>query len=316
MNNLRSKFEEFLSEYKDKKLLILSHINADLDAVCSSLVLNKYLKNSEWRVFEKMDEPANILHTKKAIPFKFYTKGEEKEFDGVVILDSSSWRMVPPVPRENIVLVIDHHHPKEDPVVGKYTLRNPDSPSTAQILYELGTVNSKEQAELVSIAIISDTARFKVADANTFEALGTLMSKYSLSYLDLLSFGSPEPTLNSKLIVLDALKSIKSITYKGYLISTLKAKRQESFVSSQVSELSDIVFVAKKENGVVKVSSRARPHVDIDLSEIMREVGKHFNSSGGGHPKAAGCFANSNSREEVLNLCVKKTIEYLDNLPS
>jgi nanoRNase/pAp phosphatase (c-di-AMP/oligoRNAs hydrolase) len=58
-----------------------------------------------------------------------------------------------------------------------------------------------------------------------------------------------------------------------------------------------------------RIIAKAAQDMDIDLSEIMREIGQLYNGEGGGHRRAAG--ATGESITDALDHCVELMREIL-----
>jgi nanoRNase/pAp phosphatase (c-di-AMP/oligoRNAs hydrolase) len=315
MKLLREKFVSFLREHAESRLVITSHKNFDLDALCCCRALKSVFPNSTLAYPDKMDAPAKAFAEKRGMEFIELGKLNPADFEGMVVADCSTTILLPDAKKWDVKLVIDHHHPQGEGngIKAGILLRDAEAPSTAEMLAELLPEISPEIAHVLAVAVISDTARFKSARAQTFSALSALMEKCKKGYPELLEAAEPELELDEKLFVLEMFKGMRIRAYGGYAIATVVVPAHESLVSSSLSEFADVVFAAnwnadEKES---RVSSRARKHVSVPLNLVMREAASELGGGGGGHPKAAGC-SSAERPEKTLDKCVEVLIRELD----
>jgi nanoRNase/pAp phosphatase (c-di-AMP/oligoRNAs hydrolase) len=313
--SLRGKFLSFLEEHKESRLVVTSHKNFDLDALCCCYALGKLFPNSTLAYPEKMDEPARAFAEKMGMEFVELGKLDAKDFSGMVVVDCSTTVLLPEARKWKVGLVIDHHHPQGEGngIKAGILLRDAEAPSTAEMLAGILPEVSPEVAHALAVAVISDTARFKSARSSTFSSLAFLMEKSGRGYPELLESAEPELELEQKLFVLEMFKGMRIRAYGGYSIATVVVPAHESLVSSSLSEVADVVFAAnwnaqEKES---RVSSRARKHVSVALNAVMREAATELGGGGGGHPKAAGCSSKERP-EKTLDKCVEVFIKEAD----
>jgi nanoRNase/pAp phosphatase (c-di-AMP/oligoRNAs hydrolase) len=301
-------FDEFLSKNKDKQLVITTHRKADIDGLASAYALSTVLPNSIIAM-KDLDEGAAALAEKLSIKTQNLLDIERSQFDGLIVVDTASLTLLAEAADWNVLLVIDHHHEEGRDIAAKEFIIDEDSPSTAEIVASLVSVESADVALALSAAIISDTARFKAGIADTFILLGNLLKKAGATYTEALVLGEPELRPDVKMAVLKAFQRV-TFTYAGnLLIATSEVGSNESDAAQLISEAADIAFVAswKNEEKETRISARARKHVTIPLNEVMKEVGQQNGGAGGGHPKAAGASVKIHT-QEALKACVDEVI--------
>ena len=304
-------FSEFLSAYREKRLVITTHRKADIDGLASAFALQACLPNSIIAV-EDMDEGAKNLAEKFSIRAQGLATLDKAQYEGMVVVDTASYTLLESAREWDVLLVIDHHHEQGRDIQAKFMVIDEDSPSAAEMVAGLIPTVSQDVAFALCCAIVSDTARFKAGRRETFETLSRLMGICGKSYKEILEIGEPELRPDVKTSMLKAFQRV-SFTYAGgYLIATSEISANESDAAQLISEAADIAFVAswKDKEKETRVSARARKHVEIPLNEVMKEVGVMNGGNGGGHPKAAGASLKIHTAE-ALRACVDEVLTRL-----
>jgi phosphoesterase RecJ-like protein len=279
---------------KAERILIISHIRPDGDAVGSLLGLGLIL--------EELGKEINLV-LEDGVPKVFYhLTGHDrvyKEADGiydlVIVVDSSDVDRIGGVlddygdPDVNI-----DHHPTNTQFAS-LNLVDEDAVATAEIIYELalnlGYPINQPVAEALLTGLLTDSQGFRTSNS-TPKALRIAA--------ELQEIGADLPELYRKAMLEKSYEAIQywgkglgRIMKEGRLVwtSLTLADRQATEypgrddadlvnVLTRIREIDiSLVFVEQKE-GTVKVSWRAKP--GIDVSKIAKKFG------GGGHKPAAG----------------------------
>lgn len=299
-------FSEFLHKYEGKRLAVTTHGKADADGLASAYALSKALPGSVMCTSEDMNESARQLAAALGIETVLTSSLDKRQFDGMVLVDTSSYVLVPEAKGWKIACVIDHHRPEGRDVEAEFAILDPGSPSAAEIVSWLLKDVDADTAFALSVAIIADGARFKSARAETFGALSELMRKSGRGYQEMLAIAEPEIKEEAKIAVLKAFQRVRITIAGGYIIATSEVGSNESDAAALISEAADVAFVAswKDKEGETRISARARKHVKIPLNEVLGEVGAELGGAGGGHAKAAGASVKAHT-EEALKKCVE-----------
>lgn len=298
---------------KEDYFLILTHKNADVDAVGSVLALKYYLKEKNKNVAvgcESLNRQAKILvnNLEEKIDYYRYTE----EFGNVIILDTSSMKKLGifenAVKKAENVVIIDHH--EKNMHAERYLYYNEPLPSNAEIIYKFFPSKNEKYFKAILAGIIADTGRFKYANVHTFETVLDILKK-GTDFQEVLSLLKEDTDRSKKIAVLKAFKRMKIYTVKDLIIATTRIGAYESIVARSLLDIgADISFVAGRE----RISSRAKHGVikrGINLAEIMHKIGKLENGDGGGHKAAAGA-ENLENAEKALKTCVLLVKERLD----
>jgi len=301
-------FQRFFSKYGHKRIAILTHNRADTDALASAYAMSKVLPSSVICSEEEMNEGAKMLAERLDIETRELSSLDKKQFEGLVVVDTSAYTLAPCAKGWKILFVIDHHRGEGRDMKGEFEALDPDSPSASEIIADMLSDSAIDQkmAFALSVGIIADAARFKSARANTFEALARLMKKADAPYSELLAFAEPEPKNEAKIAILTAMKRVNFIYSAGYIIATSEVGSNESDAAQLISDAADVAFVAKWKDSeqATRISARARKSVKIPLNTVMDAVAREIGGAGGGHQKAAGASLKAHTAE-----CLKKCVE-------
>lgn len=305
----RDVFQRFLSSYKGKKIAIAMHSRADADALASAFAISKTLPDSVICTSEEMGEGARMLTEKLGITAEDIAELDKKMFQGLVVVDTSAYTLLPEAKGWKLLCIIDHHRSEGRDMKGEFEILDPESPSAAEIVAGLLPSIDKDVAFALCTGIIADGARFKSARANTFTTLGKLMDIAKTDYHELLEIAEPEPSQEAKIAILTAMKRIDFIYAAGYVIATSEVGSKESDAASLIVEAADVAFVAnwKNETKETRISARAGKSVKVQLNKVMSEVADALGGAGGGHAKAAGASLKARSQES-LKKCVETFI--------
>ncbi|MBD3389498.1 hypothetical protein GF415_00910 [Candidatus Micrarchaeota archaeon] len=302
----RREFLAFLEKYRNSKLVVSSHANMDLDALCTVYAMKSLLPNAVMALPDKMEAPAEAFAEKMGMELVKLEELDPAEYEGLVLLDCSTSVLFEEGKKWDIKLIVDHHHKSENNIDAEITIRDDAAPSAAEMLGELLPEISPEVAYALGVAIISDTARFKNGRGHTFEVLAKMISISGKGYRRMLDDAEPEMGAEYKIAVLEGFRKVKISVHGGYVVATTVVPSHESLISSSISEFADVVFAAKWKNEIneTRISSRARKQVPVRLNEVMKELAEEFGGGGGGHAKAAGCSAKARPAE-TLDKCIE-----------
>jgi len=303
---MENKFREFLSKYGKKKIAIATHNKADADAIACAYSLSKIIPGSVICSNEEMKLGARMLAEKIGAEVRELNEIDRKEFEGLLVVDTASYTLIPEAKGWKILCIIDHHQVHGKDMEGEFEIIDNKSPSSAEIVAGLLPEIDRASAFALAVGIIADGARFKSARKETFAILAELMGKAGAEYQELLELAEPEPSAEAKIAMLTAMKRVNFVYGGGYVIATTEVGANESDAASLIAEAADVAFVAKwkDRDKETRISARAGKSVKVPLNEVMSEAGKLLGGAGGGHPKAAGAALKAHS-DEALKKCVE-----------
>jgi nanoRNase/pAp phosphatase (c-di-AMP/oligoRNAs hydrolase) len=304
-----SEFYNQLLDYSN--ILYLCHRNADPDALGSALALKEAIGGTIG-VVEGCDRVASQIAGQLNIEFVNEPKGD---FDLVVVVDTSTPAQLNGFPLKTYA-VIDHHTTTSlNENAAFYLHRNKSS--TAEIVLDvlktMGAPIMRRTAFALMSGIITDTGNFRHATSDSFKAVAELIELSGIEYSEVMDMLSSVPQdVSMRIAFLKAAQRSVIERVDDWIIVT---SRVSSFGGAAASGLisigADVVFVASKQDDVVKVSARARreaQNAGVNLAKLMEDISVKFNGTGGGHEGAAGMDVRGEA-ENVLAACV----EYVRN---
>ena len=312
----------FFSELEGKEVAVLTHRRADIDALSSaylaSYLISLYKGKPTIYTYEGINFEARELAKAYSIEFKEFGEKEmerikNKEVEAVV-LDTHSKEQLPfrEYGEAEVFAVIDHHERVENPIKAKYEIIRSQESSTAEIFYDAKALLTKKELEIIGIAIISDSARFKNANAKTFKRLSEILEITKKPYLELLSLAFPKKPVSERIAILKAMQRLKIEEYKGYLISYSYVNNHSGESASLIAEIADVALVFSEEKEALSI--RANTHFPIDISRVAKNLAKALGGAGGGHKKASGAYVGKADKEKVFSTFLKIIKEEIDKL--
>lgn len=297
---------EILRKLRLRKLAIVTHNKADADAISSAYALSKFFPGSVICTSEEMSEGAKLLCARIGIEATELARLDKKEWDGIIVVDTSAYTLVPTARGWPVLCIVDHHRAEGRDMKGEFEIIDENSPSAAEIVANMLEEIDEKAAFALAVGIIADGARFKSARAETFAVLHRLMKICRAEYPDLLTYAEPEPRQEAKIAMLSGMRKLQYEYASGYIIATTEVSSNESDAASVITEAADVAFVAKWKDREkeTRISARARKSVKVPLNLVMAEAGKSSGGAGGGHPKAAGAAMKVHT-EEALRKCVE-----------
>ncbi|MEI6835341.1 MAG: bifunctional oligoribonuclease/PAP phosphatase NrnA [Candidatus Falkowbacteria bacterium] len=320
MNYAVSYHQAYLKIKNSRRLLVISHLNPDGDAlssVCAFLELANLL-NLEVEAYchGKKGDTFNYLPHEEKIFFDKTKLAPLTAYDVVLVLDCGS------LSRTNLaqeILAVSRsfdrpyiiemdHHPKMDNFAD-LEIRQPDKAATVEIIYNFLRENkvnfNKNLANCVLTGLLTDTGNFLYANSSHLNiAIASEMLNLGAQFPKIInSTLRNQNLLTMKLwgLTMDNLRinyrynlaySVITKEEIDNLIKLGSAEEIEGYLNydvygdiagflSNLSEVQAIMLLREEELGKIRGSLRtARPGVDI--SGLAKQLG------GGGHPKASG----------------------------
>jgi len=315
----------FLKTVRRKRVVILIHSLADLDAVGSALALQSFLRNSS--------VIASDLPTAKARNLLKFLESEvsvggQLDCDVLFILDTNSYDMLGTLAEgvrnfKGGKVIIDHHSIHPDSIKADHLLVDNRYLSTSELIYELlkklRCKISDREAICLLCGIIDDSARFRNANRKTFSNIANLLGKTRMSYDDLLRFVRTDADVSQRLALLTACKRAEVEKVGGYLVAKSTVGSFESKAAEALVEIgADISFVGCRGRDGARISARMRDDLAKKLrinlaTQVMEKVGRILNGSGGGHACAAGAAGSDIERfDEAMSECLRLTKQMLE----
>ena len=317
--------EELIKE--NDQVLIMGHINPDIDSLGSAMGMYRLAKNLEKPVYIVADTKGMALeNVKKSLDEAEEYKdliinkemAEEKITDKtlLIIVDThkASYVEVPSLlEKTNQIAIIDHHRRSTDFIKKSIlTFHEVYASSAAELVTELlqytqtETVLTELEAELLYAGIMMDTKNFTFkTGVRTFEAAAYLR-KYGIDIIKVKKwFQSDLETYNTVTEIIKTTEIINNTI--GIAVYDKEDKNANIICAKSADELLTIgnitaSFVLGNDGEKITISGRSIG--DINVQIILENMG------GGGHITLAGAQIEGKTIEEVKNELREKINEY------
>ncbi len=296
-----------------RRFLVIAHPHADPDAVGCLIALGDALKKLGAPV--RMGVPGGLNRLSKSVLNTIRRKIEidpsPADVDIVVLVDTSSLDQLGKI-GEQIrekgleLIVIDHHRPSRGMLrLAKFYHINENASSAAELVLklirEMDVRPSSAAANLLLAGIISDTGQFRFANKRTFEAVNTLLESGASYRRALHALATPEDP-SKRVAMLKAAQRTELHKIHGWWVALSELSSFEADAATMLIKIgADIALVGSGERGQVRLSGRAREEVvaktGLHLGEVMSDLAKVFEGTGGGHAAAASATVRADLEE-------------------
>lgn len=293
-------------------VLVLTHHNADIDAVASAVGLAAGLGQLGLRPGVGVAESVSKAARRIAEGSDILIDPDCSAFDAVILVDTSVPEQLAAVKNLRADIIIDHH-PAGPLAAAATAWIEPSARSTAQMIYsllkELGCTMNKNLATTLAAGIVGDTAHLRFASLVEFEIITELL-RAGADYGTVLGLLSTPVDQSDIIAGLKAAARMQVWKVDKIVIAISKLGSHEAPAARQLLRLgADIAIVAAVKENEVRISSRAKETIEqygIDLSEIFKGVGELVGGTGGGHPTAGSANGTKpKAVDDALDYCVK-----------
>lgn len=303
--------------FKHKEGLIIIHHNADPDAVGSAIALARGLAQSNLKC--DIIAPAGISRQSKKILEKFPYPILEKIDDYpklIFILDTSSPEQLGNIdlPENSKIVVIDHHTPGKLSQIAHLKIIDPSAHSTAVLVYNLlisaGIRITAEIAFFIMIAIVTDSDYFRLVEKRDLIILSQIIDQVNMD--DVFASISSRIKYDEKIARIIAVQRARIYTINNKIIMFSKIGSFESSIAKfLMTSFADIAVVENISDKEVRISARARKYLKgtVDLSLMMKGIGKDIGGNGGGHSLAASANGSTPKNIQLAKNKIKRYIE-------
>ncbi|MCK4429171.1 MAG: DHH family phosphoesterase [Candidatus Aenigmarchaeota archaeon] len=309
-----------------RKIILLTHHNADIDAICSSTALLYGLEQKNIRA--KIGVANSVAKQAKSVleyaGTKVIINPTLENYDVIFVLDTAVPEQLEPMklPKDKEIIVIDHH--ENTKIKGTEELIAPRRKATCELILKVLKDNdvriTKKIANLLLAGIISDTNHFKFADNVTFKLVSELLTYHAdLSFVFDLIHNPPE--FKERLAKLKGIRNLEIYRTNNCLIAALEVKEFEAAVARGAIALgADISIVFAEMESELRVSARANARIvrDANLNlgqEIFSKIGDIAAGSGGGHDAAGSLNTpDKDKKKEIRKFIFEKLEEKIGKL--
>ena len=333
---LYSRYKDFLSFLKGKKILITTHDLVDIDGFASCFTLKFFL-------IEAFDKPIVSLFfsglSKSTKDFmirfrekfpefdcKFDKKVDISNFDICLILDTSNISQIRFNKSETIEIKIPHIFIDHHFVKGNLKNENLDSlnlikdniASTAEIILELfeysGQKLTPPYRSLIIAAILTDSGFFRYGYNETIKNVSKLLNE-DVKIQDIQNLLNQRIDVSERIAKINGLQRVEIIRERDYLIGISHVSSFGASVASMLIKNGfDISIVHTKEKREKVINCRAKKNIclqtGLHLGKICEEISETCKGSGGGHDGAAS-LTFKYELEDVLPKIIGKIKQFL-----
>ncbi|WP_457564205.1 DHH family phosphoesterase [Caminibacter sp.] len=307
MNNL---FKDAFEKIKEaQKIVLISHINPDGDALGSSLSMYPILKNMGKKV-TVFNVTKPLLQYLDFLPnFDKVTDKLPKEYDLMISFDCGSFDRLGIEEKPPFLINFDHHISNTN--YGDINIIDPKAASTSQVVYNFCKANGididKDSATCMYTALVTDTGSFQYESVNdkVFEMAADmvrcgvepayvakmLFQRDRLSRLRLLAkaYETIELCCDGKVAFVEVTREMMEIT------GAIKDDTDTIVNSVRALAPVEVAVMLREDDDGIKISLRSKNYADV--SKIAVKYG------GGGHIRAAGAtIKNEFDFEKVKNM--------------
>ncbi len=302
------------------KIVILSHLNADPDAVGSSIAVAEFLKSLGAEPVMGAAGGINALARNliKKLDYKIEVNPQISDAAAILILDSSSFSQLAPIDVASFsgdIYIVDHHIPEEDlKSRAKAAVFDEASTSTSEMVYKMLKEEGFKFTKTVSLAlitgIVTDTGHLQFARPETFRIIADLLEASGEEYPEVLNFITIPTEPSRKIAHLKCASRLEMERIGEWIIALSNVSSFEASSARALVKIgADVAFVCSKEKSDVRVSIRAS-------NKFVKKTGIHFakdyvpqlasalSGSGGGHVAAVSINGKfEGNEEELLEKC-------------
>jgi nanoRNase/pAp phosphatase (c-di-AMP/oligoRNAs hydrolase) len=305
----------------DGSIVILSHLNADPDAIGCSIAVYEFLKSKglEPRMAAAGGVNALARNLIKKLDYRIEVNPPLDDVETLVLVDTSSFSQLMPMDVRGFagrLFVIDHHIPEEAlkarAVAGIF---DESITSASEIVFRLlkeeGFSLNKNACLALITGIVTDTAHPQFARPETLRMVADLLECSGMDYPDVLNFITIPTEPSRKIAHLKSASRLEMAKLGEWIIALSYVGSFEASAARALVKIgADVAFVASIEKGEARVSVRATntfvKKTGINFAkEYAPRLVKMLGGSGGGHVAAISVNGKFEGTEaELLELCL------------
>ena len=285
---------------------VLTGKNGDMDTVGSAIALAAshprlmacgiHIGRTAKRVVENLQAPFRKIAAERT--------SWPAAMGGLIIVDAAAPGQVGVQLPEGVPMCIIDHHATSD-----WELKDGDMNlqwevrATTQIIdrYLMAyapMARSDDVRKMLLAGLITDTGRFRHADAGAFESAQHMLTDSSIDYASFLQFIESETTSPSErgslLRGLSRAKSVESGPWN--IVHTYSGTLEGRLAGMLVGTGAEIALVSRFRDGQTRLTARAprsSTQQGIHLGHLMSAIAERIGGEGGGHDGAAGWSGNT-----------------------
>ncbi|MFX1449980.1 MAG: bifunctional oligoribonuclease/PAP phosphatase NrnA [Promethearchaeota archaeon] len=318
-----------IEEEELKKILLITHQNADPDALCGLHALRSILKrlitDLEILIFA---DGLSSLSEQIALELNIEILTEVQNFDPdlVILFDVNTLQNIGPISNQltidsESIVIIDHHAaPPNIESFSSFSVIDDNAISATEIIFhefnQMGVRFTSEEAFLILLGMLYDSKRFYLGNLRSLSIVPKLIER-GADYSRAISILRIPMTRPEKIARLKAAQRLEIFEIGDWIVVTSHVSSYEASACRALLNLgADVVIVTAEKKNEVRISGRSTNEfyetTKIHLGkDIMEKLSPIINGVGGGHNTAAGCNGTQNAEE--ANLEIIKILETLLN---
>ncbi|MEK6970899.1 MAG: DHH family phosphoesterase [archaeon] len=293
----------FRSLIAGKKVLFLSHVRPDMDTLSSAMALAHFFSPESTPVFGVVEPLSDFQREQvRFFPIQPRVIDSLKGFDAIVCVDFRSPGQAGPLANSlksfgGTIILVDHHHPSPDEFSRvDLPFITPQSVSTTQLVAQMGEAMGGTFTPPVSTALamgmITDSARFMVANSHSFRVFDFLLTKSGRSYDEILARAVPVSSIHERVGVFHSMKDARLISAGDFLFASIASPSPTGQIASALIQMGADVGMcfSHSPTGIyasLRVSGRAHAELGYDAMHIILPLAHQHGGTGGGHARAA-----------------------------
>lgn len=313
---------DLLNSLNDKRVVIITHVGGDADAIGSAYALKRILEDSVGCSYVKVIVPNDIsAHMKQMLSYLGIEQVDERidDADMIFLVDVGSLEhtgeYLDAIKRNaEKVCIVDHHmQPMGGYPSGSKVFVSNSYRATSEILFDLiqamGVPMDKKITEALFLGIYYDTSRLMLADNEVLLKVCRLASM-GLNPSDVLQSIEVPIDISERIARLKGAMRMNLYRIDDWLIATSHVSSFQTSVARALIMLGcHVAFVGGEDKGHTVLSMRSQSEffskTGINLGkDLIQKLSMSLGGFGGGHPTAAR-FHTSSSLNKVLDECLK-----------
>jgi nanoRNase/pAp phosphatase (c-di-AMP/oligoRNAs hydrolase) len=303
---------------REKGILILSHHNADIDAVGTAIVLKRAFPWVELGAFKSISHAGRSLLT--ALEMDMKIDPDPNDYSLILIVDSSSPLQVSDgdITDWPTHWIIDHHPDHSHWEGNIYS--DPSHGACVEIALQMAFLSGARMDEHMAISaiagIVADTGKFRFSKPVDMEVCSMILHGTQMKMEKVLGIieGEEYFDVSKKVAQLKAMRRVRFEKVGDQIVATSMVTSYEAAAARALLVAGgDVVFIAAERKDELRVSSRAKPHIlklGVHLGHFMEEIGRETGNQGGGHDGAAG-LNGTGKADRTLQLCMDRMVKLL-----
>ncbi len=314
------KYGELLRELHSLKgnTLISFHSLGDVEAVASSVALAELIGSGVVKSPDRINASGRNLLKKLNVGKPAVLKaGELSLYENLVLVDVANKDMLGEFGAEvkkfkGKIIAIDHHE-HGNMLKNARVYEFPHRTSCCEVVHDLYRVSGKKEtpviATLLLAGVISDSARFRTANRETFRAVSELLVASGRKYEDVLQLASVSPDKAQVKKVVEGIAKAELVDAGQCLIGVVFTNGFESRTALGLVDAGCAVGIAAN-TGTGKIAmvkdSENPATAKINVGALLKQTGSYMEGSGGGHESVGGATGDAEKTKKAVEKLVEK----------